>query len=91
MNLLGEGDENGSDGKITTKTAISFHVVVMLFTLGVWIVRLGDVVEQLQKEKIEDRKVVGLCVKKNSSSEQRIYRLEEHCGLKHPRIEEDGE
>lgn len=58
--------------KISDRTLISLHLVIILIGLAVWISRLGDKVEQHERVS---RKLPKL--------ERRLWVLEERLGLKH--------
>lgn len=75
--------EPQSSLKVSERTVISLHVVILLIGLVTWVVRLSDKVEVI--EKIEsDREIRRkIADRLHANHELRLYRLEERSRLKH--------
>lgn len=83
--------DSDSNFRISERTVISLHVAVILIGVVVWNVRLGDKVDTMEKEKIEQVARREKAERVHSNHERRIYRLESILKLKHPRNEDEGD
>lgn len=70
--------------KLSEKTLVSLHLVIILIGFAVWLIRLGDKVEQHEKILIDMVSVQKDSLKTNNKIDRRLYRLEENFGIKHP-------
>lgn len=76
--------------KINEKTVFSLQVVIIIITFSVWIIRLGDKVDIMEKQIVDLKAEVNKLKKAKESSFLRLYRLEEKTGLTHP-YEREGD
>ncbi len=77
--------------KLTDKTLISLHVVIIIIGFAVWLIRLGDRVDQHEKVLTDFTVVQKEIVRTNNKIDQRLYRLETKFGIKHPNEIIEGE
>ncbi len=76
--------------KINEKTVFSLQVVIIIITFAIWIIRLGDKVDLMERQIVDMKTEVNKLKKSKESSFLRLYRLEERTGLTHP-YEREGE